>query len=84
MKNGTWKRGVAALAACALFGTLAACDGGESFVEPTPHTVWSTYNTTKVMQNSVYNGNYSVQSAKITAKMAKSIKIFCAHFSPST
>ena len=71
MKNAKWKRGVAAVAGFALFCTLVACESGESFVEPTPHTVWSTYNTTKVMQDPVQNVHYAKQTAKIAATMAK-------------
>ena len=78
MKKGKWIKGLALLLSSVCMGTMCACDpasgsssDGSSQEETKPLSVWSTYNTMKVMQDSAMNGNYHVQTAKIAAEMAK-------------
>ncbi len=78
MKKRKWIKGLAVLVASVCFGTLCACDSSSNSTsdglkpeENKPLSLWSTYNTIKVMQDSAMNGNYTMQTAKISAKMAK-------------
>ena len=78
MKKAKWIKGVALLLASVCCGTMCACDSSSDSVSDSSQTgekaalsVWSTYNTMKVMQDSAMNGNYTKQSATISAKMAK-------------
>ncbi|MBR4943730.1 MAG: DUF4091 domain-containing protein [Clostridia bacterium] len=76
MKKGL--KGIALLVASVAFGSFCACEGanidsnsGSSTQAQTSYSLWSTYNTMKVMQDSAMNGNYNVQGAEISATMAK-------------
>ena len=77
MKKNTLQKVFATLSATFLLGSFVACDivnnSGNDSNEGvyTPHSVWTTYNTMKVMQDPTFNGNYYMQDAKISATMAK-------------
>ena len=75
MKTMKWTKGIAALLSVVCLGTVCACDNssedGDVAGLPTTTSVWTTYNSMKVMQNSAMNGNYAIQNAKISASMAK-------------
>ena len=78
MKKRKWIKGLALLLSSVCVGTMCACNpasgsssDSSSQEEAKPLSVWSTYNTMKVMQDSAMNGNYHVQTAKIAAEMAK-------------
>lgn len=78
MKKGIGRKGLALFVATICLGSLCACDSSSNSTDSTSsseekksYSVWSTYNTMKVMQDSALNSNYNMQDAEISATMAK-------------